>query len=72
MHLIIKHIFHNTADVANEPGSVGLTKLHFSTGSIHRLGILSWHQPSNMLNVHIAMRFNVDFLILWTTFIPLT
>jgi hypothetical protein len=61
MHLIIKHLFHNTADVANETGSVGLMKIYFSNGSIHRLGILSWHHPSHMLDVHIAMRFNVDF-----------
>jgi hypothetical protein len=61
MHLIIKHLFHNTADVANEAGSVGLMRLHVSNGSIHRLGILSWQHPSHMIYVHIAMRFNVYF-----------
>jgi hypothetical protein len=61
MHLIIKHHFHNTTDVANGPGSVGLMKIHFSNGSIHKLGILHWHHPSHMLDMHIAMRFNVDF-----------
>jgi hypothetical protein len=59
MHQIIKHLFHNTADFVNEPGSVGLMKIDFSNGSIHRLGILSWNHPSHMLDVHIAMRFNI-------------
>jgi hypothetical protein len=29
MHLIIKHLFHNTADVENEPGSIGLMIMNF-------------------------------------------
>jgi hypothetical protein len=60
MPRVIKHLFHNTADVANEPRSVGLMKLHFPNGSMHILGILSWHHPSHMLDVQIEMRFNVD------------
>jgi hypothetical protein len=62
MHLITKHHFHNTADIANEPGRVVLMRLHFfSNGSINRLGILSWHHPRHMLDMHIKMRINVDF-----------
>jgi hypothetical protein len=62
MHLIIKHHFHNTADVANEPGSVVFMKLYFSNGSINRSGIFSSYHTHNMLdNMHIAMRFNEDF-----------
>jgi hypothetical protein len=61
MYLITKQHFHNTADIANEPSSVVLMKLHFSNGSMNRLVILCWHHPSHMLDMHIAMRFNVDF-----------
>jgi hypothetical protein len=61
MHLITEHHFHNTAYIANKPGSVVLMKLHFSNGSINRLGILSCHHPRHMLDMHITMGINVDF-----------
>jgi hypothetical protein len=61
MHLIIKQHFHNTADVANEPGNIALTKFHFSNASINRSGIFSSHHTHNMLDMHIEMRFNVEF-----------
>jgi hypothetical protein len=66
MNPITKHHFHNTADIANEPGSVVLMKLHFSNGSINVLGIFSWHHPRHMLDIHITMRINVDILYFGT------
>jgi hypothetical protein len=61
MHLITKQHFHNTADIANEPGSVVSMKLHFSNSSINRLGILCCNHLNNMLDMHLAIRCNVDF-----------
>jgi hypothetical protein len=61
MQLIIKQHFHNTADVANEPGSVVLMKLYFSNGSINRSGIFYSHHNHNMLYMHIEMKFNEGF-----------
>jgi hypothetical protein len=57
----MKQHSHNTADVANEPGSVVLMTLYFSNGIINRSVIFSSHHTHKMLDMHIEMRFNEGF-----------